>query len=100
MLQIKTIKNKLDNAADFDKAVNQALQEGWHLTRREVLQPLSQPNTSEHVVYTALYAELVKEELTEDEKVCTNCKHSGTHPHQEPCLSCNEDADKWEPADA
>lgn len=98
MLQIKTITYRLDNAADFDAAVNAAIAEGWHLTKREVLQPLAQPNTNQYL-HTMLYAELVKDEITEDERGCPNCKHSGTHPSQEPCLNCTEDADKWEPAE-
>ena len=99
MLQIKTIVTRINNAEDFDAEVNAAIAEGWHLTKREALQPLSQPSNSDHVVYTALYAELVKDEITEDERGCPNCKHSGTHPSQEPCRNCTEDADKWEPAE-
>lgn len=59
MKQIKTIKNRLDNAEDFDNDVNAALAEGWTLTRREVIRPNAHPvgETS----FTMLYAELERE---------------------------------------
>lgn len=93
MLQIKTIKNRLDNEEAFDQAVNEALQDGWRLTRREVLQPMAQ---SEEYTYTMLYAELAKVVITEAEKTCDNCKHCDAHPETEPCANCSEDCDKWE----
>lgn len=70
MKQIKTIKNRLDNAEEFDAEVNAALVEGWTLTRRDVIRPNAHPvgETS----FTMLYAEL---EL-DIEKRCDNCKHA------------------------
>lgn len=57
-LQIKTIRYRLDNAEAFDEAVNDAIREGWRLTKREVLMPVTQPN---HYTYIMLYAELEKD---------------------------------------
>lgn len=97
MKQIKTIKNRLDNAAEFDKAVNFALAEGWTLTKREVLQPKAQSESLQS--YTMLYAELEREIITEAERCCENCLYWAAGAHQDPCLSCSEDADKWEPVE-
>ena len=94
MKQIKTIKNRLDNAASFDKEVNAALAEGWQLTRRDVLQPKAQSENMQ--TYTMLYAELEQEVITEAERCCENCKHYHKEPEDEPCIHCNKDADKWE----
>lgn len=58
-MEIKTIKNRLDNAEDFDRVVNAALADGWHLTRRDVILPV-QPNAGNTYFHTMLYAELVK----------------------------------------
>ena len=57
-MQIKTIKNRLDNNEDFDIEVNKALSEGYILTKRAVLTP-NQPNSGTYM-HTMLYAELVK----------------------------------------
>ena len=58
MLQIKTIIYRLDNAKQFDDAVNAAIQSGWQLTKREVVIPKAQSDN----LYTniMLYAELEK----------------------------------------
>lgn len=57
----KTIVNRLDNATEFDVAVNRAIDEGWSLVKREVLRPLAHnPNCA---TYTMLYAEFEKFEL-------------------------------------
>ena len=59
-MQIKTIKNRLDNAESFDKAVNEALSDGYILLKRKVLEP-QQPHTNDNTwLHTMLYAELVK----------------------------------------
>lgn len=64
MLQIKTIRNRLDNPALFDDEVNAALRDGWTLKKRTVLRPIGQ---SESVyMYTMLYAELEKEVADDD----------------------------------
>lgn len=55
MLQIKTIRNRLDNAKQFDEEVNAAIQAGWRLTKREVIVPAAQSN---QYTYIMLYAEL------------------------------------------
>jgi hypothetical protein len=95
MLQIKTIKYQLNAAETFDEKVNAALAEGWTLTKREVLPPA---DLGDRVAFRMLYAELEREEITEAERCCENCAHYDNGAHQEPCLSCSEDADKWEPA--
>lgn len=63
MLEIKTIKNRLDNAESFDKEVNAALAEGWELIRRDIIIPQTTDK------YTMLYAELERYigELQEEE---------------------------------
>ena len=64
MLQIKTIRNRLDNPALFDDEVNAALRDGWTLKKRTVLRPIGQ---SESVyIRTMLYAELEKEVADDD----------------------------------
>lgn len=40
MLQIKTIRNRLDNPTLFDDEVNAALRDGWTLKKRTVLRPV------------------------------------------------------------
>lgn len=97
MLQIKTIKNRLDNAEDFDKAVNTALAEGWTLTKREVLPPV---DLGGYFTHTTLYAELERVEITEAERGCENCRYCDCDATLEPCCNCSDNADKWEAADA
>lgn len=64
MLQIKTIRNRLDNPALFDDEVNAALRDGWTLKKRTVLRPICQ---SESVyIHMMLYAELEKEVADDD----------------------------------
>lgn len=64
MLQIKTIRNRLDNNTYFDDEVNAALRDGWTLKKRTVLRPISQQDT----IYThmMLYAELEKKVADDD----------------------------------
>lgn len=64
MLQIKTIRNRLDNNTHFDNEVNAALRDGWILKKRTVVRPISQHNTS--YVHMMLYAELEKEVAEDD----------------------------------
>lgn len=61
-MEIKTIKDRLDNSEYFDEKVNDALHDGWRLTKREVLIPASQPNVSGRFLNIMLYAELEKAE--------------------------------------
>ena len=64
MLQIKTIRNRLDNPTLFDDEVNVALRDGWTLKKRTVIRPIDQ---SESVyMHTMLYAELEKEVADDD----------------------------------
>lgn len=80
MLQIKTIRRA--DPCEFDEAVNEALLEGWVLTRR-----LTGPD---HFV-----AEMEQVIITEVEKCCDNCKHGFLSAQREPCARC-EDASHWE----
>lgn len=64
MLQIKTIRDRLDNNTYFDDKVNAALRDGWTLKKRTVIRPIGQ---SESVyMHTMLYAELEKEVADDD----------------------------------
>jgi hypothetical protein len=58
-MKIKTILFRIDNAADFDNAVNAALEDGWKLVKRDVVRPY-QPHTDTRFFHAMLYAELVK----------------------------------------
>lgn len=87
MLQIKTIRNILDKAEKFDAEVNAALAEGWTLTKRELVHS-----------HGVLYAELERVEITEEERCCENCAYCDHSGAADPCRSCTEDCDKWEPA--
>lgn len=95
MKQIKTIKNRLDNNEDFDKEVNAAIEEGWTLTKREVIIPQAQSQAT--TFHTMLYAELEMEVFGKnDKKNCTNCKHKGTlFVPDSPCPECKSYM-KWE----
>ena len=64
MLQIKTIRNRLDNPALFDDEVNAALRDGWTLKKRTVLRPIGQSEST--YTYMLLYAELEKEVADND----------------------------------
>ena len=64
MLQIKTIRYRLDNPTNFDDDVNAALREGWTLKKRTVLRPISQSEST--YFHTMLYAELEKEVADDD----------------------------------
>lgn len=64
MLQIKTIRNRLDNPTLFDDEVNTALRDGWTLKKRTVLRPIGQSESA--YSHTILYAELEKEVADDD----------------------------------
>lgn len=78
MKQIKTIAKRLNNSAEFDADVNAALQEGWTLIERKVLQPPSQPSDGVYL-HNMLYAELerfTEPDECEDSPLCNlveNC---------------------------
>lgn len=98
MLQIKTVRYRLDNAPDFDAAVNAAIAEGWRLTKRDVICAPAHPTGS--TLHTMLYAEMEREEITEAERCCENCKWYEQQPESLPCRDCSEDANKWEAPNA
>lgn len=66
MLQIKTIRNRLDNNIYFDDEVNAALRDGWTLKKRTVLRPISHPESRQ--IHMMLYAELEKEVADEERR--------------------------------
>lgn len=53
-MKIKTIKNRLDNAEDFDRDVNAAIEEGYILKKRYL------SSTPRDGAYRMLIAELEK----------------------------------------
>lgn len=55
-MEIKTVRDRLDNADAFDAEVNQALAEGWILKKRYISDPKTDGG------YRMLVAELVKDE--------------------------------------
>lgn len=64
MLQIKTIRNRLDNPTLFDDEVNAALRDGWTLKKRTVLRPIGQQEST--YIHMMLYAEMEKEVAEDD----------------------------------
>ena len=64
MLQIKTIRDRLDNNIFFDYEVNAALRDGWILKKRTVVRPIGQSAST--YAHTMLYAELEKEVADDD----------------------------------
>lgn len=64
MLQIKTIRNRLNNPIPFDNEVNAALRDGWTLKKRTVLRPIGQHEST--YIHLMLYAELEKEVADDD----------------------------------
>ena len=64
MLQIKTIRIRLDNPTVFDDEVNAALHDGWTLKKRTVMRPIGQSDST--YTHMMLYAELEKEVTDND----------------------------------
>lgn len=99
MKQIKTIMKRdstLEFRNEFDREVNEALADGWTLTKREVLKPYEGGTITWHRM---LYAELEREIITEDERDCSNCKYRDVAEYDLPCIECDPDGtgvDKWE----
>ena len=91
MIQIKTIAADLPKRDIFDEKVNEAIAEGWRLTKRERVS-----SRNDRVDY--LYAELEREIITEPERCCDNCKYFDNDADKEPCASCTNDAANWEAA--
>ena len=67
-MEIKTIYIPASAAGvpAFDNCVNEALQEGWKLTKRELIQPKAQQNTYVTYFNNMLYAELERGANNED----------------------------------
>lgn len=86
MKQIKTIMTRIDAPGMFDQEVNEAIAEGWEMTKR-------------YTIPSFFIAEMEGEIITEAERCCDNCRHSTTPGHMEPCASCNDNASNWEPQD-
>lgn len=63
MLQIKTIRNRLDNPTLFDDEVNAALCDGWTLKKRTVIRPIGQ-SESVYMLLSQFYT------LTDEEIMC------------------------------
>ena len=81
MLQIKTIYTR--DPDKFDEKVNAALAEGWTLSRR-TFDP------------QGFLAEMEMVVITEAERCCDNCAYCDHDATLEPCVSCDDDASKWE----
>lgn len=64
MLQIKTIRYRLDYPTLFDDEVNAALRDGWTLKKRTILRPIGQSEST--YSHPMLYAELEKEVADDD----------------------------------
>lgn len=59
-MKIKTITEYLEYCNTFDSRVNEALEAGWNLTKREVLIPKSK--SDDFHFYYKLYAELERDD--------------------------------------
>lgn len=96
MKQIKTIVTDLMEGKIFDQKVNEAIENGWVLIRRDVLVPHGQHRLS--FLYAELERELKAEAETDEPKEheCGNCAYYGTAVYDYPCTNC-VDGNKWEP---
>lgn len=89
-MKIKTIRKRLDYAVNFDKEVNDALAEGWHLAKREVLDGRQLgPDAFQHRM---LYAEMVRldpepEPQEIDPMEAAHAVHAECSKH-ESCTTC------------
>ena len=101
MKQIKTIRGEMYISEDFDRRVNEAIAEGWTLSKRDVVQaiPPSHINGEFAHLRVWLYAELEKEIITDAERCCENCKHGDLSADMEPCINCSDNANLWEPCE-
>jgi hypothetical protein len=92
MKQIKTIA--LNCQHDFDEAVNGALQDGWKLTKRRLVQtPAGYTNY--------YYAELERDDYVPKYASCDNCEHSINDgiPSEAALLRCRgcKQLSRWAP---
>ena len=71
---IKTIKNRLDNNKSFDKEVNEALSEGWILTKRYIIE--GKQLSSDIYAHNMLVVEMVKlDQPVEDQPLKIKIKY-------------------------
>lgn len=111
-MKIKTITAQTPTA--FDKAVNEALSEGWELKRRDVLAPCE---VGMDVYPRIYYAELERHETEavpmrvyaspeehmreghpealKAEECCQTCRHRGGDVFEGPCAYCRRYS-RWE----
>ena len=99
MTEIYTILKPIGDCEEFDERVNEALRDGWVLTRRDILPPFEGPT---RLWERVLYAELERESTPCPsllEACCETCKHFGRSDRDEPCRSCEDQngiPDHWE----
>lgn len=73
-MQIKTIKNRLDNNESFDKEVNKALSEGWILTKRYIIE--GKQLSSDIYAHNMLVVEMIKpDQPVEDQPLKIKIKY-------------------------
>jgi hypothetical protein len=105
MKQIKTVYKDINprlsptqEVQEFDDEVNAALNEGWTLVKRGVLDPHVGESYDYHRTF---YAELERKEQEETEEDCLLCKHFDKADGEEPCSVCCHGvpsySSKWEP---
>lgn len=70
MKQIKTVICPIENASEFDKAINNLLQKQWELKKRTTIAVKGYPNeVGSCAIIQGLYAELERQELPFPEEV-------------------------------
>lgn len=85
MKQIKTIMAKVKKAEEFDREVNEALERGWCLRDRKLLDP-------HH-----LYAELERDDHVPKGAHCSNCREFDRRDSIHAlCHKCRH-LDQWRP---
>lgn len=89
-MKIKTIYRQLTNSGEFDQLVNEAAEQGWRLTKREMLPGC--PLTPSRYRPCLLYAELVlpdppAEPVEPDVFDCAEAIHRECDKH-ESCTEC------------
>jgi hypothetical protein len=84
MLQIKTITE--NSASFFDMAVNNSLEEGWELVRRECFITGSDRATTFYAELERIVEEI--EDDPEDELICAEWKISRDPAYPYKCTSC------------
>lgn len=105
MKQIKTIYKTMDpkivgplEVEDFDRQVNEALQDGWKLVKRDVFHPNGNTSYDYHRV---LYAEMERDDCVPKYASCDNCAHLITEeiPSEAAmrrCFGCKQ-MSRWAP---